>query len=114
MGGWFGSSRQIDIAEEIDAIRADLGHVAQRVGRIASGVTDNMRQSMPSTRRTQDQFAGVFHDAADRGRGLLHTAESEVSQGLRQARGSVERNPVVSLAIAAGIGFLIGLATRPR
>ena len=57
-------------------------------------------------------------DAAADARVLLDVAPdqyvAERDRLVKQARGALQRNPFAGLAIAAGIGFLVGLTSRSR
>jgi ElaB/YqjD/DUF883 family membrane-anchored ribosome-binding protein len=119
MGAWFGSSRRVDVMDEIDAIRSELGSITNRISRVAGTAGDNLRSNveqlrgnMPSTGEAQDRLSRAARDALGHSREWIGSAEGHVSDGWQQARGSVERNPALALAFAAGIGFLIGLTVR--
>ena len=76
-----GTSRDTeDLADQIDAIRADIQSLTSTVGRIA-----NKQLS-----RAQDK--------------ALETAN--------EAEEAIRRNPLSAVAIAVGLGFLLGVFTR--
>ena len=69
-----------DLANQIEAIRADLQNLTSTVGRIASKQVNR---------------------AQDRARETAYEAEE-----------AIRRNPLQSVAIAVGVGFLFGVLTR--
>lgn len=114
MGAWFGS-RNVDVADEIDAIRSELGSITNRISRVAGAASDNVRSNLdqfrdrvPSTSEAQGRLTRTARDVMDRGSDLF----GQANDGFQYARGSVEKNPMLGLAIAAGIGFLVGLSAR--
>jgi len=107
--------KSADIAREIDAIKANLSDILDRVSRVTSNAGGNLRDGLASElTNARARLSERADDVVGNGRDWLETAETEFNSGVKQARGAVQRNPFAGLAIAAGIGFLVGLTSRSR
>jgi ElaB/YqjD/DUF883 family membrane-anchored ribosome-binding protein len=106
-----GSANVADVTREIAAIKANLSDILDRVSRVTSSAGGGIASEVANAQaRLSDTATGVMNSSRD----WLDTAESGLTSGVKQARGAVERNPLAGLAIAAGIGFLVGLSSRSR
>lgn len=114
LGGLLGGGRNIDLGREIAAIKADLGDVVDRVSRVTDVASGQIRNGVSSLSDAKDRFSGAAQGLLGQGRDWFNVAEGELTNGMKQARATVERNPMVGIAIAAGIGFLLGLSSRRR
>ena len=116
LNGLLGSSKSIDLGREIAGIRADLSDVVDRVVRMTDATQRQLRSGAASGASTlsdaRDRLTGTAQGFLDRGRDWLGVTEDELSRNVKRARTTVERNPLLGIAIAAGIGFLLGLTAR--
>jgi ElaB/YqjD/DUF883 family membrane-anchored ribosome-binding protein len=55
-----------------------------------------------------------LHDYVERGEEALDHAREQAEHLYEGFHETVERNPLTALMIALGLGFIIGLLTRPR
>ena len=108
------SSRNFDLGREIAALRADLSDVADRVSRVAGAARGELSQGMSTLGDARTRLSETTHGLIGQGRDWLSSAEGELSHGMKHARATVERNPLTGIAVAAAIGFLIGLSARRR
>jgi ElaB/YqjD/DUF883 family membrane-anchored ribosome-binding protein len=69
-----------ELAEEIEAIRADIQSLSSTVGRIANE--------------------------------KVNRAQASAMESAKEAEDAIRRNPLQSVAIAIGVGFLFGVLTR--
>jgi len=104
-------------AEEIAAIEDLMNDLEKRLRRLsgtargeASGASGDVREFVSEaleriTTRVRDSASDVTHSVADEASRLGGDA-------LKKITDEVEHRPLVVLAIAAGIGFLAGLASR--
>jgi ElaB/YqjD/DUF883 family membrane-anchored ribosome-binding protein len=118
LNGLLGSSKSVDLGREIAGIRADLSNVVDRVVRMTEATQQQLMSGASSGASSlsdaRDRLAGTAHGLLDRGRDWLGVTEDELSKNVKRARATVERNPMLGIAIAAGIGFLLGLSSRRR
>lgn len=112
MSSWLGSNKKKDVIDELDALRSEITSIAQRVSGIAGATGDSLRDNVAQLRSSLPDSGSVTraaNNALDQGRYLMEQAGSEVRGGVREARVAVQQNPATSIAIAAGVGFLVGL-----
>ena len=116
LNGLLGGSKSIDLGREIAGIRADLSNVVDRVVRMTGASQQQLMRGMSSGASSvsdaRDRLTGTAQGLLDRGRDWLGVAEDDVARNVKRARATVARNPLLGIAIAAGIGFLLGLSTR--
>lgn len=112
MSSWLGSSNKKDVINELDALRSEITSIAKRVSGIAGATGDTLRDNVEQLRSNLPDSRAVSraaNSALDQGRHYIEQAGSEVRGGVREARVAVQQNPATSIAIAAGVGFLVGL-----
>ena len=98
----------------------------KRLGRTASRASSNISAGVSqATDRVGELIAAALNEAGSRFRGgargvgaeashLGHEAARLGNDALRRLSDEVEQRPLVMLAVAAGLGFLIGIAGRRR
>lgn len=104
-------------AEEIVAIEDLMSDLEKRLRRLSSAARDETSGASSDVR----DFVG---EALDRIMGRMRESASDVtssvaneasrlgSDAVKKLTDEIEQRPLVMLAIAAGIGFLVGLANR--
>lgn len=112
--GWLSSRKNFDVSSEIAGIRDDLGDIMSRVSRVTSAAGGELQNGVSSLADARQRLSGAAHDAYGQGRDWFGAAEDEFRQGVKHARSTVRENPLAGIAIAAGIGFVLGLSTRLR
>jgi ElaB/YqjD/DUF883 family membrane-anchored ribosome-binding protein len=111
LNGWIGGT---DTSREMNAIRADLADIMKRIGKVTSAAGDDVSDRLSGASSTAGRMGETAYGLMSQGRDLVGLAEDELSRGMRRTRSTVQANPLAGLAVAAGIGFLIGLASRTR
>jgi len=125
--------RKSSLVRTIDADLAEIERRVQalekRVASAASAGRAKLSSSVSGVSQTTDQIADVLAsaltDVADRFRGRARSMGDEAARvgteavrwsndALRRIADQVERRPFMLLAVAVGIGFLIGAAGRRR
>ena len=108
-----------DLSRRVQALERQLNRAASQAGRnISSGVSQ-------TADRVSDALASALTDVADRFRGGTRSVGDEMSRvgheaarlgndALRRISSEVEQRPLVVLAIAAGVGLLVGMSSRRR
>lgn len=99
-----------------EGIRSTISDATNQVGKAVSGVTNQAGKAVSNaTTHVGDMAADMLTEVADR----LRTGANSVTGVARSGAGAVqkigaelERRPIMSVAIALGIGFLAGLAGR--
>lgn len=103
------SSRLSDTNEavkgEIDALRDEVKRLTDLVSELAKAGSDEATRTLKTAvERAKDTASGAGETVDDIKRNLEPMAA--------ELAANVERNPLSSLFIAAGVGMLIGLLTR--
>jgi ElaB/YqjD/DUF883 family membrane-anchored ribosome-binding protein len=105
------------VAEDIASIEREIGElmhdIETRVGRLNALAKKNVKGAASDA---SDYVSETISDAADRVRGGAHVVSDEAARmstdALRRIEDEVGQRPLLTLAIAAGIGFLAGMAGR--
>jgi len=95
-------SKNDDLAAEIEALRADVSAVTERLSKIAS-------VGGKTARAHRDDAAVTVREKSD---ALIDDLTSQLDQIERKAGTAVRRNPLQTLAMAAGAGFLAAMLLR--
>ena len=111
MLGQSGYSRaMLPNVREIERRLRSLEQQLERVGGRASASTAEVAE------RAGAAIAPVLSSIADRFRGGTHSMSDEAAKlgndALRRLSNEVEHRPLVTLAVAVGVGILVGLASR--
>jgi ElaB/YqjD/DUF883 family membrane-anchored ribosome-binding protein len=113
-----------DVERRLAALEKRLNKAAGRTSsNISSGMSQATDRMSQATDRIGEVVASALADVADRFRGGGRTVGAEVSHlgheaarvgndALRRLSDEVEHRPLMLLAIAAGVGFLAGIAGR--
>ena len=111
MLGQSGYSRaMLPNVREIERRLRSLEQQLERVGGRTSASTAEVAE------RAGAAIAPVLSSIADRFRGGTHSMSDEAAKfgndALRRLSNEVEHRPLVTLAVAVGVGILVGLASR--
>lgn len=102
-----------DVAEIQNEISRLLHDIENRVGRLN---TLTRRGASHAASQASDYVSDTLSDTADRMRNGAHAMAGEATRfggdAMRKVEEEIEQRPLLTLAIAAGIGFLAGMAGR--
>ncbi len=93
-----------DIAEELSALRNDVSHLTEEVGRLRAHVE---AAALPALRVPPVSGVNAPGEAKNRPKLLRWVARGEVEA-------SIERPAVTGLIVAIGVGLFLGVLVRPR
>lgn len=117
-----------DVATKARATIDDIGATGTTIAAQAEAVADQARAALSEMRAIVDRFAvatgekaGVAADAVkatgtetvERFGALVSEARDAGAEGLETLSDSIAKRPLAALAVAAGVGLLIGMVTRP-
>jgi ElaB/YqjD/DUF883 family membrane-anchored ribosome-binding protein len=85
-----------------DSTSASAAEVAERAGAVIA----------PVLNRIADRFRGGAHSISDEAAKLGNEVAKLGNDALRRLSNEVEHRPLVTLAVAVGVGILVGLASR--
>lgn len=109
------STDSTDVSAQIDVIRADIAELTTLLGQLAGDKKDEASARVKGTVKdlkssASDQATYARVRAAEAGEHAQELAEQYYSQ----AEDAVRKQPALSIGIAAGVGFLVGLMTTRR
>lgn len=95
-----------DMQSDLRALHNDLGRLAEEIGDLVAG------KGNAAWRRARSSAHEVVSDAQDKGREALGTVR-DVSDNLIEAIDeSIKKRPYATLALVAGLGFVVGATWR--
>ncbi|HEY7971676.1 MAG TPA: hypothetical protein VID96_02030 [Xanthobacteraceae bacterium] len=99
-----------DVQQDLQALREDLGVLAEEVtGLMSSTGSQALDEVKDRIGRIRSGLDDVMSDAGARGRDALRDASENLSSALEQ---QVNERPLATLAIALGLGFILGATWR--
>jgi len=99
-----------DVQQDLQALREDLGTLAEEVaGLMSSSGGQALDEVKDRIRRIRTSLDDLVSDAGTRGRDALREAGDTVSTAIEE---SLKERPITTLALAVGIGFLLGASWR--
>jgi len=103
------AARRIGAAAEISASEAAMS-AQEAIAEIKRIMTDLVERT---SARASEAMAESGGQAAERFGAIVDDVQSIGKDSLDRLADTIARRPVATLAAAAGVGLLIGLATRP-
>src|SRR5271165_7127584 len=95
-----------DVQQDLQALREDLGALAEEVtGLMSSTGNQALDEVKERVRRIRAGLDDVMANAGARGRDALHDASETLGAALEQ---NIKERPLATLAVAVGLGFLLG------
>ena len=99
-----------DVQKDLQALREDLGTLAEEVtGLMSSTGSEALDDVKDRIRRIRSGLDEVVADAGERGREMLRDTSEGVSDVIEQ---SIKERPLATLAMAVGLGFILGATWR--
>ena len=101
------------LEKDITAVKTDIAHLSQQIseavnalGAVAQG---EARRGMRNARANVDS---AMADASDRAGATVTAAQGAASSVRESLEDVIQERPVATLAVALGLGFLIGVNSR--
>lgn len=101
----FGSTVQ-SLQGDMTAIRDDLRSLGQQVASLVN------REAKSRLNQTKSSINGAVNDASERGEEALDAVREAFDSLSTEVEGSIKNNPLATIGIAIGLGFLLGAAWR--
>lgn len=113
------------VADVVEGARAGIDLARERFQRVSENLQDRYRQVSDDVRRGAERASDELRRGAERARETYEETAHNVRRGYQRARTEavrvtdevstyVRENPGKSVAIAAGVGFVLGLLLRGR
>lgn len=102
-----------ELEQEIANVRKQFSEINDSLKSLASEKGEEFtRQARRAYRRTANQAQNLWDDVQSSGRDLYDRYADRVEDHLGNAKRAVRDNPLQSIAIVAGVSFIIGFLTR--
>jgi ElaB/YqjD/DUF883 family membrane-anchored ribosome-binding protein len=99
-----------DIHDDFRALRDDLGTLAEEVTTLMGTTGDQALDEIKDRiRRIRSNLDEVVSDASTRGRETLRDVTDSITETVED---SLRERPLTTVALAAGIGFVVGAIWR--
>ena len=95
-----------DIQADLDALRNDVGRLAAQIGDIFAA------KGNAAWTRTRSNLEGMMSDASAKGQGAVDAVRAAGDNMIDVIDESLRKRPYTTLALAVGIGFLLGATWR--
>ncbi|WP_181700299.1 DUF883 family protein [Chthonobacter albigriseus] len=92
------------LQSEIAELKAELARLSSTIGTIANRRYEDLR----------DRASGYAEDFARQGAALRDQAYERAGVMEQEVERSIRERPLAAVAIAAGVGYLVGLISRSR
>jgi len=102
-----------DIEKQLETIRDDISQLTRQMGDLLTQAKDGaMAQVAGQARRAKAQADAMLSGAKDSGREAVDAFRDVADTFSDAVDDSLQRRPYATLAVAAGIGFLLGALWR--
>lgn len=101
------------LEKDIEAVKNDISHLTRQIADAVSALTEIAQgEARRGARRARVQADALVADASDRAGAAAGAAQDAASSAGDAIVGVIEERPLATVAIAMGIGFLIGVTLR--
>ncbi len=102
-----------NLNSEIESLRGEIKSLTDSVADLLRRETDHARASVKGlTDNLADNVSSAAHTVGDAGQRLAANAQEGVRTATSKVEACIEKNPVQSVLVAAGVGFVLGLLSR--
>jgi ElaB/YqjD/DUF883 family membrane-anchored ribosome-binding protein len=99
-----------DVQHDLQALREDLGALAEEVsGLMSASGSEALDEVKDRIRRIRSGLDDAMADAGARGRDAMREASESLSDALEE---HIKDRPLATLALAVGLGFILGASWR--
>lgn len=110
----FTADRRVEQLEsELSALRQDFSEISKTLKNIANDKAEEYQhRARHAYNKAADRAQNIWEDVSDTGEEYYYRARDQFSDSIDDLNDCVREKPLQSLAIVAGIGFVIGFLTR--
>jgi ElaB/YqjD/DUF883 family membrane-anchored ribosome-binding protein len=104
------ASTEPDVATQLDTIRADIAALTKAVSQLAaqtSGIKTSLGERIGSAAKSAVSEAERIGDEA------IHGAAHGAKVAVYDIEAEIARNPLTAVLISLGLGFVLGVVSRP-
>ena len=101
------------LEKDLTAVKTDVAHLAQQIADALNALVEIAEsQARRGMRRARGQVGMMASDATDRAVSAANAAEEAASSVGGALTEAVQERPIAAIALAMGVGFLLGLGWR--
>lgn len=105
--------RNAQLEKELQDLRKDFAEISANIKELASEKSEELQSHARKAYRRASARAGeIWDDVTHAGSDLRDRAGEHYDQAVHAVSSQVRNNPLQTLAVVAGIGFLVGFLTR--
>jgi ElaB/YqjD/DUF883 family membrane-anchored ribosome-binding protein len=98
-----------DLQKDLDALRADMQALSDTVGKLATEAARHQASMAKTVRHAGEELAA---EARHLGTDAAEAAGDVAEFSLSAVEKEIKKNPVSSVLVALGVGFLVGIVGR--
>ncbi len=108
-------TRPADVGRDLDRLRADVARLGNTVTALVRSQSDSANSAVrDAAEQARDRVYARASDLGRSGQALAYEARDRLSHANASLEGQIERNPIMAVLVAAGIGLVLGLVSRHR
>ncbi len=101
------------LERDLTAVKTDVAHLAQQIADAVNALAEIAEaQARRGIRRARGQVGAMASDATDRAASIAGSAEEAASSFGDALTEAIRDRPIAAVAVALGVGFLLGLGRR--
>jgi ElaB/YqjD/DUF883 family membrane-anchored ribosome-binding protein len=105
-----------ELADNLEQIRADIAALAGTVSQLVSdtaGIQTTLKKKATQTAK-QAAAAGerLMDETMEMGNEALSSLTRQATAAVDNVEGQISKNPMTSVLVAVGLGFVLGMMTR--
>lgn len=105
--------RNAQLEKELQDLRKDFAEISSNIKELAGDKAEELQsQARRAYRRASARAGEIWGDVTSAGHDLRERAGEYYDDAAHAVRSQVRNNPLQTLAVVAGIGFLVGFLTR--
>ena len=106
-------NRIAELEKELQQFRKDFADISANLKEIAGEKTDELQgRARRAYRRASNRAQELWDDVASTGQDVYERAGEQYDQASDAIAKQVRHHPLQTLAVVAGVGFLVGFLTR--
>jgi len=101
------------LENDLTAVKNDIAHLSQQISEAVNALgAVAQSQARRGLRNARANVESVMSDASDRAGTIANAAQDAASSVGDTLADAIEERPIATLALALGLGFLIGVTWR--
>ena len=99
---------QDDLTSDLANLRKDMAHMSDTLAKLV------LRQAHYTATQASSVVSGVVNDCSEQYTASISAVRDRIQEASGNVEAQIERHPLAAMAIAAGVGLLIGASVLGR